>query len=286
MSPKKSAAPPSSSGYESRRAVNAGTKRTSLVVIPARYSSTRFPAKPLADLNGKPMVQHVWERAAAAKRPGKVVVATDDDRIASAVRGFGGEVEMTSPDHRTGTERVAEVASRFPAGIVVNLQGDLPLFNPATLDLLIEKSEKAILDDKADLVTAKSEIRSEEEVFSPHSVKVVTDSNGRALYFSRSPIPYIEKGRFGTGSAPFKFYKHYGIYFFHPDFLFRIAKSPEGSLERMERLEQLRVLEQGGSVQVIEINPEAARFFWEVNTPEDLIRAREILSSSEKIKIK
>jgi 3-deoxy-manno-octulosonate cytidylyltransferase (CMP-KDO synthetase) len=283
MSPKKNAAPPSSSGSDIRRAVNAaGAALTSLVVIPARYASTRFPAKPLADLNGKPMIQHVWERAVAATRPGKVVVATDDDRIAAVVRGFGGAVEMTSPSHRTGTERVAEVASRFPAKIVVNLQGDLPLFDPATLDLLIEKSEEAILNGKADLVTAKSEIRSEEEIFSPHSVKVVTDSTGRALYFSRSPIPYIEEGAFGKGSAPFKFYKHYGIYFYHPDFLFRIAKSPEGNLERMERLEQLRVLEQGGSVQVIEIGPEAARFFWEVNTPDDLIKAREILSSLEK----
>lgn len=284
MSPKKSAAPPSTSESIGRRAVAnaAGAAKTSLVVIPARYSSTRFPAKPLADLNGKPMVQHVWERAVAAKRPGKVVVATDDDRIAAAVRGFGGEVEMTASSHRTGTERVAEVASRFPAKVVVNLQGDLPLFDPATLDLLIDQSEEAILKGGADLVTAKSEIRSEEELFSPHSVKVVTDVTGRALYFSRSPIPYLETGAFGKGSAPFKFYKHYGIYFYHPDFLFRIAKSPEGNLERIERLEQLRVLEQGGSVQVIEIDPEAARFFWEVNTPEDLIKAREILSSLEK----
>jgi len=278
MNGNKSAAP--SAAPESRRAGPAeGTTTASLVVIPARYSSTRFPAKPLADLNGKPMVQHVWERAAAAKRPGKVIVATDDDRIAAVVRDFGGEVEMTSSSHRTGTERVAEVASRFPAKIVVNLQGDLPLFDPATLDLLIEKSEEAILDGQADLVTAKSEIHSEEEVFSPHTVKVVTDVEGRALYFSRSPIPYLEPGAFGKGSAPFKLYKHYGIYIYHPDFLFRIAKSPEGNLERIERLEQLRVLEQGGSVRVIEIDPKAARFFWEVNTPEDLIQAREILSS-------
>jgi 3-deoxy-manno-octulosonate cytidylyltransferase (CMP-KDO synthetase) len=256
---------------------------TSLVVIPARYSSTRYPAKPLADLNGKPMVQHVWERAVAAKRPGRVVVATDDDRIAEVVRRFGGEVLLTSPTHRTGTERVAEAASLFPSKIVVNLQGDLPLFDPATLDLLIERSEQLILTGQTDLVTAKSEISSEEEIFSPHSVKVVTDRTGRALYFSRSPIPYIEKGSFEKGNEPFKFYKHYGIYLYHPDFLVRTAKSAEGNLERMERLEQLRVLEQGGRVQVIEIDREAARFFWEVNTPEDLIKAKEILSSLEKV---
>jgi 3-deoxy-manno-octulosonate cytidylyltransferase (CMP-KDO synthetase) len=256
---------------------------TSLVVIPARYASTRYPAKPLADLDGKPMVQHVWERAIAAKRPGRVVVATDDERIAEVVRRFGGEVQLTSSTHRTGTERVAEVASRFPFKIVVNLQGDLPLFDPATLDLLIEKSEQLILKGQTDLVTAKSEISSEEEVFSPHSVKVVTDRTGRALYFSRSPIPYIEKGFWGKGDAPFKFYKHYGIYLYHPDFLMQIANAPEGNLERMERLEQLRVLEQGGRVQVIEIDREAARFFWEVNTPEDLVKAKEILSSFGKV---
>lgn len=256
---------------------------TSLVVIPARYASTRFPAKPLADLNGKPMVQHVWERAAAAKRPGRVVVATDDRRIAEIVERFGGEVAMTADSHRTGTERVAEVAARFPAKIVVNLQGDLPLFNPSTLDDLIEKSERLIMNGETDLVTAKSEIHSEEEIFSPHSVKVVTDFTGRALYFSRSPIPYLQKGDLKKGVAPFKFYKHYGIYLYHFDFLLQVAKSPEGGLEKMERLEQLRVLEQGGRVQVIEIDPEAARFFWEVNTPEDLTKAKEILSSLDKI---
>jgi 3-deoxy-manno-octulosonate cytidylyltransferase (CMP-KDO synthetase) len=220
----------------------------------------------------------------AAKRPGRVVVATDDDRIAQTVRRFGGEVQLTSPAHRTGTERVAEVASRFSSAIVVNLQGDLPLFDPATLDLLIDKSERAILNGETDLVTAKSEIESEEEIFSPHSVKVVTDSTGRALYFSRSPIPYIEKGSFGKGAERFKFYKHYGIYLYHQDFLLRIAKSSEGDLERIERLEQLRVLEQGGRVQVIEIDRKAARFFWEVNTPEDLVKAKEILFSLEKAK--
>ena len=218
----------------------------------------------------------------SAKRPGRVVVATEDRRIAEAVQKFGGEVALTSPTHRTGTERVAEVASRFPSTLVVNLQGDLPLFDPATLDLLIEKSEQLIFNGEADLVTAKSEINSEEEVFSPHSVKVVTDSTGRALYFSRSPIPYIEKGLFGKGSEPVTFYKHYGIYLYHHDFLLRVAKSPEGNLERIERLEQLRVLEQGGRVQVIEIDREAARFFWEVNTPEDLVKARKMLSDVQR----
>ena len=249
-----------------------------LVVIPARYPSVRFPGKPLADLNGKPMIQHVWERAVAAKRPDRVLVATDDNRIAETVRKFGGEALMTSSAHRTGTERVAEVASQFPAVRVMNLQGDLPLFQPATLDRLIESGGKLIQRGEADLITAKSAIADEEEIFSPHSVKVVTNERGDALYFSRSPIPYIERGAFGK-TASFTFYKHYGIYLYHKDFLLQIAKSPEGNLERMERLEQLRVLEQGGRVRVIEIEGEEARFFWEVNTPEDLIKAREILNN-------
>lgn len=252
------------------------TADATLVVIPARYPSTRFPGKPLADLNGKPMIQHVWERAIAAKRPSRVIVATDDERIAETVRRFGGEVLMTSSEHRTGTERVAEVAAQFPAERVVNLQGDLPLFLPATLDRLIEIGGGLIQRGEADLITAKSALTNEEEVFSPHAVKVVTNERGDALYFSRSPIPHIERGDFGKRGS-FTFYKHYGIYLYHKNFLLQIAKSPEGNLERMERLEQLRVLEQGGKVHVMEIEKEEALFFWEVNTPEDLVRAREIL---------
>ncbi len=254
------------------------TADATLVVIPARYPSTRFPGKPLADLNGKPMIQHVWERAVAAKRPSQVFVATDDERIAEAVRRFGGEVLMTSSEHRTGTERVAEVAAQFPAEQVVNLQGDLPLFQSATLDRLIEVGGALIQSGEADLITAKSALLDEEELFSPHSVKVVTNERGDALYFSRSPIPYIERGSFEKRGA-FTFYKHYGIYLYHKNFLLHIAKSREGSLERMERLEQLRVLEQGGKVRVIEIEKKEALSLWEVNTAEDLARAREILNN-------
>jgi len=249
-----------------------------LVVIPARYPSTRFPGKPLADLNGKPMIQHVWERAISAKRPDRVIVATDDERIAEVVQGFGGEVMMTSSSHRTGTERVAEVAAQFPALRVMNLQGDLPLFQPATLDRLIDVGGKLIQRGEADLITAKSVLTEEEELFSPHSVKVVSNEWGEALYFSRSPIPHIEKGAFEKRGS-FNFFKHYGIYLYHKDFLLQIAKSPEGSLEKIERLEQLRVLEQRGRVRVLEIEKAEARFFWEVNTPEDLIKAREILNT-------
>lgn len=251
-----------------------------LVVIPARYPSTRFPAKPLADLDGKPMVQHVWERATRSKKADRVIVATDDDRIEKCVRSFGGEAALTSSDHRTGTERVAEVAARFLFPVVVNLQGDLPLFQPHVLDRLIEVGKGLFDAGTADLVTAKAKIDSEDEIFSPNTVKVVSDRTGRALYFSRSPVPYIDKASYEKLRQSISFYKHYGIYLYHRDFLLNIAKTQEGELERIERLEQLRVLEEGGRVHVVEIERSDAQFFHEVNTPEDLVKAREILSSS------
>ncbi len=254
------------------------TSNSTLVVIPARYPSVRFPGKPLADLNGKPMIQHVWERAIAAKRPDRVIVATDDERIAETVRRFGGEGMITSSSHRTGTERVAEVAAQFPARQVVNLQGDLPLFQPITLDRLIEIGGEAVLRGEANLATVKSKM-SYEETVSPHSVKVVTDRQGNALYFSRSLIPHVEGGVHDWRNRS-PFYKHYGMYLYHKDFLLKIAPSQEGDLEKFEKLEQLRVLEQGGKIRVIEIDSEEAAHLAEVNTPEDLVKAREMLIHS------
>ncbi|MFQ5949127.1 MAG: cytidylyltransferase domain-containing protein, partial [Nitrospiria bacterium] len=154
-----------------------------------------------------------------------------------------------------------------------------PLFSPDVLDSLLEISADLIQHGSANLVTAKSKIIAEEKIFSPNTVKVVTDCKDQALYFSRSPIPYIEKGSIGKSGLPFNYYKHYGIYIYKRDFLLHIARSPEGPLEKAERLEQLRVLEQGDCVRVVEIDPEAARSFCEVNTPEDLIRAKALLSS-------
>ncbi|MFQ5543785.1 MAG: 3-deoxy-manno-octulosonate cytidylyltransferase [Nitrospiria bacterium] len=250
-----------------------------LLVIPARYDSVRFPGKALADLHGKPMIQHVWEGAIAAKVPEKVIVATDDDRISRCVRNFGGEVCVTSQSHRNGTERVAEVATQFDYPIVVNLQGDLPLFRSKVLDDLIEKSRAWITGGKADLVTAKSEITSKNAVFSPDTVKIVCSTNGTALYFSRSTIPYLEENGFEKRGLDHKYYQHYGIYCYDRAFLLKIVNAPEGSLEHMERLEQLRVLEQGGRIGVVEIDAEAAQSFWEVNRPEDLKNAEAILAS-------
>ncbi len=247
-----------------------------LIVIPARYESSRFPGKPLADICGKPMVQHVWERACRIKRADRILVATDDDRIAACVKEFGGEVIITAANHKTGTERVAEVAAGLPFPFVVNLQGDLPVFDPGAVDRVIEEGVHLIEKEGAALVTAKSEILSKEELASPHVVKVVATQAGRALYFSRSPIPYIETGN----DTSFKSYKHYGIYLYQRDFLLKIAASKEGALESVERLEQLRVLEAGFSVHLVEIGAREASFFLEVNRPEDLREAREILRNA------
>ena len=247
-----------------------------LVVIPARYASSRFPGKPLADLCGKPMIQHVWERAMQAKQPNRVVVATDDERIAQCVRSFGGACIMTAASHRTGTERVAEVAAASSSPLVVNLQGDLPFFQPATLDRLIEVGRTAILGGQTDVVTARARLDREEEIFSPSSVKVVSDASGRALYFSRAPIPHVERAAFA--SSKLVFYKHYGIYIYGRAFLLASTQLPEGVLEAAEQLEQLRVLEHGGNILAVEIAQSEAHFFWEVNHPADLVRAAALLA--------
>ncbi len=250
-----------------------------LIVIPARYASSRLPGKPIVDLAGRPMIQHVWERAISAKLPGSVFVATDDDRIADLVRNFGGEVVMTATSHRNGTERVAEVAAAFDSNIVVNLQGDLPLFNSEALNHLVKKSIGIINRGMADLVTAVSEIDSEEEFYSPHTVKVVVDKTNRALYFSRAPIPYIERKDFKKRDPKVHLYKHFGIYCYDKAYLLEEVRFPEGDLERVEKLEQLRILEQGGRIGVVMLEPRLARSFLEVNTPDDLKRAKSVLAS-------
>ncbi len=251
--------------------MSAVTSNGVLVVIPARYASRRFPGKPLADLCGKPMIQHVWERAMAAKRPGRVIVATDEERIAKVVRAFGGVCAITSTSHRTGTERVAEVAAAYADPLVVNLQGDLPLFSPATLDRLIDAALGA--GQAADVVTARARIEREEDVHSTSSVKVVVDRQGRALYFSRLPIPYQMSGE----RPPVPHYQHYGIYLFRRDFLCRLVQEKEGELEGAEQLEQLRVLEAGGTILTLELTSDEIPFLCEVNHPEDLARAAKVL---------
>ncbi|MFQ5735552.1 MAG: 3-deoxy-manno-octulosonate cytidylyltransferase [Thermodesulfobacteriota bacterium] len=233
--------------------------------IPSRYGSTRFEGKPLADICGKPMVRWVYECAQKARLVTDVAVATDDERIARAVEAFGGKAVMTSALHRSGTDRLAEAAASVDAGIIVNLQGDEPLMEPGMIDDAI-----APMLEEPDLCisTLKTRITEEEEYRNPNAVKVVTDRSGYALYFSRSPIPHM-KGAFGTAAA----YKHIGLYVYRRAFLLKFPALAPTPLEEAERLEQMRALENGVRIKVVETscNPVA------VDTPEDLERVRAIV---------
>lgn len=234
-------------------------------IIPSRYASTRLPGKPLMDIAGKPMIQRVCEAVARATLVDRVIVATDDQRIFDAVRRFGGEVALTSVHHRSGTDRVAEVAERLPCDIVVNLQGDEPLIDPELIDQVV----RAVRDNPdIYMASAQTLIRRVEERSNPNVVKVVTDRSGFALYFSRSPIP----GRFTAGDAdtePLDF-RHIGIYVYRKDFLMRLVALEPSPLERQERLEQLRVLENGYRIKLVTTNYDAPG----VDTPEDLEKVR------------
>ncbi len=220
------------------------------VIIPARYGSTRFPGKPLADIGGKPMIQHVFERASESGAS-RVLVATDDERIAAAARGFGAEVCMTSGTHRSGTDRLAEVVEReglHDPAIVVNLQGDEPLMPPE----LIRQTAAALAQrPEADIATLATPIIAREQVFDPNVVKVVRDREGYALYFSRAPIPW-DRDRFGQTDAPLAagYLRHLGIYGYRVSFLRRYPHLEEVELERAESLEQLRALWHGARIYV------------------------------------
>jgi 3-deoxy-manno-octulosonate cytidylyltransferase (CMP-KDO synthetase) len=217
------------------------------IVIPARYASTRLPGKPLLRQTGKYLVQHVYERACQATRADLVVVATDDPRIAAAVEGFGGQVVRTRRDHPSGTDRVAEVAAQIDADLILNLQGDEPLIDPAALDLLFDLLLK---NRDADMATLATPLRSLDQWQSPHCVKVVCDGSGRALYFSRSPIPYVRDGQPDFTLRPARFLLHVGLYAYRRVFLQRLAALPPEPLEQLEKLEQLRVLALGHPIQV------------------------------------
>lgn len=237
------------------------------VFIPARFGSTRLQGKPLADIGGKPMIRWVYERASSSALVDSVAVATDDERVAEAVRSFGGTAVMTSPDHASGTDRIAEAAAAVEADVIVNLQGDEPLVEP----LMIDAAVRPMLEDRGLLVsTLKTEIKDEDEYRNPHAVKVVTDSEGYALYFSRSPIPYGADFR-ELKAKPFK---HIGLYVYRKSFLLTFSHLPHTSLEESERLEQLRALESGVKIKVVETpyNPVS------VDTPEDLERVRAIVA--------
>ncbi len=217
------------------------------IVIPARYGSQRLPAKPLLRETGKYLVQHVYERACASHRAPQVIVATDDPRVVAAVESFGGRVMLTRRDHASGTDRVAEVAEQLDADIIVNLQGDEPLVDAAALDLLPDLLERDALSQMATLAVP---IASAEQWQSPNCVKVVCDGRGRALYFSRSPIPFVRDGQPDFSARPARFLQHLGVYAYRRPFLLQLARQPQHPLEELEKLEQLRVLALGQRIQV------------------------------------
>lgn len=238
-----------------------------LVVVPARYASSRFPGKPLAPIAGRPMLQHVLERVRRAQKVSRVVVATDDARIQKAVADFGGEAVMTRADHASGTDRVAEVAVHVPAEIYVNVQGDEPLIDPGTVDALVEAMTE---DDSVRIATPCALIEKPEDIMDPNIVKVVRDFDGNALYFSRAPIPWV---RDRDESVAAQHWKHLGLYAFRRDALLDFPTLPPGELERLEQLEQLRWLENDYRIRVVETDYDAVS----VDVPSDVERIEKLL---------
>lgn len=217
------------------------------IVIPARHASSRLPGKPLLRATGKYLIEHVYERACAAQCAAEVIVATDDTRIRAAVESFAGRVVMTRADHPSGTDRVAEVAEGTNADVIVNLQGDEPLIDPAAIDVLVDQLRDA---PAAEMATLAVPIRDRVNYDSPNVVKVVCDDRGRAMYFSRSPIPYCRDGEPDLRAEPAKYLQHLGIYAYRRATLLKLAKTPPHPLEGIEKLEQLRMLGMGGTIQV------------------------------------
>ncbi len=236
--------------------------------IPARYQSSRFPGKPLAQIAGKPMIQRVYERAVACPQLSDVYVATDDERISDCVKEFGGKAIMTDKSHRSGTDRIAQASLMIgleQEDIIVNIQGDQPVFDPVVVSQLIEPLEE---DREISMTTLKHRISDPSNVRNPNHVKVVTDSQGFALYFSRHPIPYYRDS--GTSDTHFK---HLGFYGFRMGFLLQFTRLQEGVLESAEKLEQLRALEHGFRIKVVETSFDSV----EVDAPEDVARVEYVL---------
>jgi 3-deoxy-manno-octulosonate cytidylyltransferase (CMP-KDO synthetase) len=239
-----------------------------VIVIPARYGSTRLPGKPLVSLAGKPMIQRVYERAKRAKTAGRVIVATDDERILNKVQEFGGEARMTRTDHRTGTERIAEVAAHVDGQVFVNVQGDEPLLDPAAVDAAVT----ALLEEPAAAIaTVAVPIRTPADIMDPNVVKTVLDFEDNALYFSRAPIPWVRDSAHKTHA---RHLKHLGLYVFQRDALLEYPTLPQGELERLEQLEQLRWMENGWKIRVAEVPHDAVS----VDAPEDVQRVESLLA--------
>ena len=238
-----------------------------VVVIPARYLSTRLPGKPLLSLAGKPMIQRVYERVRLAQRVDRVIVATDDERIVKAVEGFGGEARMTRADHRTGTERVAEVAAREEAELFVNVQGDEPLLDPVAVDTAVASLRE---EPASSIATVATPIKTPADIMDPNVVKTVLDFDGNALYFSRAPVPWV---RDTASKIQVRHLKHLGLYVFQREALLEYPTLPQGELERSEQLEQLRWLENGWKIRVAEVEHDAVS----VDVAEDVARVEKLL---------
>lgn len=260
------------------------TQKNVVAIIPARYSSVRLPGKMLLQIAGKPLVLHTVERAKAAKAVDRVIVATDDERILNAVVESGNEAVMTSPDHRSGSDRIAEVAEDLPTGsIIVNVQGDEPLISSETIDAAV----RALLsDDAADMATTCEPVASIEELLNGNVVKVVVGDGGYAIYFSRSPMPFPRDASLRHGGDPNRaireepelmsiFRKHTGLYVYRREYLLRFSKLPPSGLEQIEMLEQLRALDDGAKIRVIDAVGNSIG----VDTQEDLERVRQVLES-------
>jgi 3-deoxy-manno-octulosonate cytidylyltransferase (CMP-KDO synthetase) len=239
-----------------------------LGVIPARFSSSRFPGKVLALISSKTMLQHVYERASQARYLTGTIIATDDAAVYTAAKKFGARVAMTRPDHPSGTDRVAEVASAESAEIIVNIQGDEPLIDPDAIDAAILP---LVHEPDVVMATLKKRIENPREISDPNVVKVVTDAKSDAIYFSRCPIPYLRPRSTG---APY--FKHIGLYVYRREFLLQYSSLPVGPLEQAERLEQLRAIENGFRIRVVETEYESLG----VDTPEDLERVSRLVEAT------
>ena len=244
-----------------------------MVIIPARYASTRFPGKPLALLGGRPLILHVLDRAREAKRPARILVATDDERICRTVRENGGEALLTGSHHPTGTDRIAEAVATIPCDIIVNVQGDEPFIRGEMIDTVVRLLEE---DSSAGMATLASRIRSTEDLTDPNIVKVVWGRSGYALYFSRAAIPYHRDAWAGTGPRGFRgepdalqCFRHIGIYGYRRESLFRVSGAEPEPVEEIEKLEQIRALALGIRIRVAETTYESIG----VDTPEDLEKA-------------
>lgn len=244
-------------------------------IIPARYGSIRFKGKLLADFCGKPVIQYTWENAKKSKFIEDLIIATDDKRIYNVAKGFGAKVVYTSKGHKSGSDRLTEVTASIDTKVVVNIQADEPLIHPSMIDDVVGPILK---DSNIDVTTLCHKIKNKEELLDPNVVKVVVDRKGFALYFSRAPIPYDQQ-TMDNGRKPMSCYKHIGLYAYTKDFLFTFKSLPQSTLEKIEKLEQLRIIENGYKIKVIETKYETVG----IDTPADLLKATELIKGSKQL---